>query len=136
MLNNLSVYCYKVGNNLNRVYRTCEAFGVQNLYLVECDAQLSGNLFRAKNRVNIHTATIPDRLGLLALETYYNTPVYALNLLSISSVIIGGETVGLPKKIQAEYCATIPQFGLISGLTVEAALAIVLYEIIRQTSTY
>lgn len=41
-----SVYLYKCGRNLNRAYRTVEFFSVNNLCLVDCDAKLSGNLYK------------------------------------------------------------------------------------------
>jgi tRNA G18 (ribose-2'-O)-methylase SpoU len=128
----VDIYLYKVGRNLNRAYRTCEAFGVKNLYLIDCDAKLSGNLFKSQGLVNVINSQLPYPEGLLSLETYHTTPIENLDLSVITSVIIGGETHGLPKRLDAQYRATIPMFGKISGLTVEATLAIALYEITRQ----
>lgn len=128
----LEVYLYNVGRNLNRAYRTCEAFGVKKLYLINCKGTVENNLFKAKDRIELISINqFPDPDGLLALETFFQSPlkdVVKPNICNINKVIIGGETSGLPRKIQAEYKAVIPTNGLISGLTVEAALSIVLYE--------
>lgn len=129
----IEVYLYKVGRNLNRAYRTCEAFGVEKLYLIDCKGEVEGSLFKATNRIElIHTSEMPEPLGLLALETFFKNPlrqVVLKNKCNINKIIIGGETSGLPRKMDAEYKATIPMSGCVSGLTVEASLAITLYEI-------
>lgn len=127
----LDVYLYQVGRNLNRSYRTCEAFGVQRLFLIDCNPKLSGHLFKASGRVQVfYDATLPDPSGLLALDTFYKMPISDVikqHQLMINKIIIGGETAGLPRSLPAEYKAVIPMNGHISGLTVEAALAIGLY---------
>lgn len=129
----MNVLLYRVGRNLNRAYRTCEAFGVSELNLLECpDAHLAGNLFLAENRVVVRTITEwPYPLHILALETCYRNSLYTLPKRcweNIHTILIGGETAGLPRLVRAQYKVSIPQQGRISGLTVEAALAIGLYE--------
>lgn len=124
----MEVYLYGVGRNLNRAYRTCEAFGVTQLHLIKCNSKLSGNLFKAAGYVNVSVSGFPSSSGLLALETHYTTPLFEVDWSAIKNLIIGGETLGLPKTLSAEYQATIPMLGKISGLTVEASLAIALYE--------
>lgn len=130
------VTLYAVGRNLNRAVRTCEAFGVQTLHLLNCPgAYLGGNLFRASGRVSIMVVDDwPSPVGLCAIETTYALPIYELDWHNIDGLLIGGETSGLPPNIDAEYRTYIPMVGHISGLTVEAALAIALYEWRRQTS--
>ena len=126
----MNVLLYRVGRNLNRAYRTAEAFGVDKILLLECDdAFLQGNLFKAKNRVAIERINRwPPRQGLLALETFYEAPIYQVCWPLINTIVIGGETEGLPKSLDASYKVYIPMHGEVSGLTVEAALAIALYE--------
>lgn len=125
----MKVLLYKVGRNLNRAYRTCEAFGVAELLLKDCpQANLKDNLFAAKGRVAI---TSVDDWGdsLLLLETNYHLPLWRIDWRQINCVVIGGETSGLPRQIPGHHQrATIPIWGKISGLTVEAALGIALYE--------
>ena len=50
------VALYKVGQNLNIAYRTAEFFEVSKLLLCECNAKLTGNLFKSKDNVTIEDA--------------------------------------------------------------------------------
>lgn len=132
----MNVVLYKVGRNLNRAYRTSEAFGVSELMLLECAGVLTGNLFSANDRVHIrHISEWPSPNGLLALETFYQSTIFDVDWSTVNTILIGGETSGLPRITKAQQCATIPMFGNISGLTVEAALAIALHEW-RKNDTY
>jgi tRNA G18 (ribose-2'-O)-methylase SpoU len=126
----MEVYLYKVGRNLNRVYRTCEAFGIRRIYLMECDAELAGNLFRARGRVKVISAGHwPNGASSLALETSCKTPLWEVEWKTVEALLVGGETSGLPlRQVKASQTAFIPMTGKVSGLTVEAALAIALYE--------
>lgn len=131
---NLAVLLYRVGRNLNRAYRTCEAFGIQRLLLLDCrEAHLRDNLFGATGRVDIETISMwPNSQGMLALETWYEEPLWSVNWQRVSLLVLGGETAGLPRSLRAEQKAAIPLRGNISGLTVEAALAIALWEYRRR----
>lgn len=122
-----SVLLYRVGRNLNRAYRTCASFGVGQLSLFRCDATLSGALYSAADKVIVTEVDgWPDRATCLALETFYATPLAAVDWRGVSTIVIGGETDGLPRRVRFGQEATIPAIG--PGLTVEAALAIALYE--------
>ena len=123
------IYLYQVGRNLNRAVRTCEAFGVRDLRLIDCPtAHLAGNLYAAKGQVTISQSGWPAPLGLCALETWGRTPIVDLDWQEVTALLLGGESRGLPRDVRAQFTACIPQWGHISGLTVEAALAIALYE--------
>ncbi|RMG91166.1 MAG: hypothetical protein D6706_18480 [Chloroflexi bacterium] len=126
----MKVLLYRVGRNLNRAYRTAEAFGITEILLLESPAAyLKGNLFQARGRVDLTPIEAwPAAEGLLALETRYCRPLWEVDWARVQIIAIGGETSGLPRKIEAEQKAVIPMQGKISGLTVEAALAIALYE--------
>lgn len=120
------VVLYKVGRNLNRVYRTVEAFGIPELQLIECSGEVRGNLYAAKNKIKIiKNESMPK--NIIAFETNGKKEITEIDFENISSILIGGETVGIPTWFQGEIYK-IPQIGNISGLTVEAALAIILYE--------
>lgn len=124
-----TVYLYKVGRNLNRAYRLCEAFSVKNLVLIDCHAILKGALFKAKGRVKIEEASsFPDMPSVLALETNFKKPISEICFSSISALLLGGESNDLPSS-KLKFCerAVIPTTGKISGLTVESALAIALH---------
>lgn len=131
----MSVWLYRVGRNLNRAYRTCEAFGVRELCLLDCrDATLFGNLFQAFGRVGVQRASDwPDPAGTCALETWGEIPIYDIPWQQTRRLLLGGETDGLPRHMPAQFTAYIPMVGRVSGLTVEAALAIALYEWRRHT---
>ncbi len=129
MENRMKVLLYQVGQNLNRAYRTCEAFGIQELLLMDCkDKYLAGNLFAAKGRVEMRTIE-EWPTNMLILETWAKRPINSLTAAEwagVDHIVIGGESRGLPRKLPGMHC-TIPMHGMISGLTVEAALAIALY---------
>lgn len=84
---------------------------------------------RATGRVQVREVVgWPDPYKTLALETRYDTPVWDVDWSRVETLIIGGETSGLPARVPAAQTAVIPMAGLVSGLTVEAALAIALHE--------
>lgn len=125
----MDVLLYRVSRNLNRAYRTCEAFGVSRLFLLECAGDVRGNLFKSKDEIVMESVRgWPGERGLLALETFFLSPIHRVDWSRVDTIVIGGETSGLPRTIKAEQAATIPMYGKISGLTVEASLAIALYE--------
>jgi tRNA G18 (ribose-2'-O)-methylase SpoU len=122
------VTLYGVGRNLNRAYRTCEAFGVETLHLWNCTGRLKGNLYAAKERVEMQVInSCPCPTTTLALETSYRTPLSSVDWGRVENILIGGETCGVPGG-DWQQRAVIPMWGKVSGLTVEAALAIALYE--------
>ena len=126
----MNVLLYCVGRNLNRAYRTCESFGVERLLLLECSgAHLAGSLYSATGRVAVEmVGEWPGPDGLLALETRYKQPLWRVDWRRVDTIAIGGETAGLPAGLPAEQTATIFTIGHLRALTVEAALAIALYE--------
>lgn len=121
------VILYNVNRNLNRSYRTCEAFGIPEIQLIKCENKIKGNLFKAKNKVKIIESEKIVTNNMIAFETTGKKEITQVNWDNIDTVFIGGETGGIPKNLNCEIYK-IPQIGEISGLTVEAALAIILYE--------
>lgn len=123
----MQVWLVEVGRNLNRAVRTCASFGVHDLRLFRCDTRrVGGNLYSAAGRVRIREESgPPPEEGTLAIETTYKTPLADLDWRVIERIVIGGETHGL-RGVVAEYRATIPCGS--PSLTVEAALAVALYE--------
>ena len=64
----MRVYLYHVGRNLNRSIRLCEAMGVDELCLVECDgAEVRGNLYQAQSLPVVTADEIADDDGTVAL---------------------------------------------------------------------
>jgi hypothetical protein len=62
------------------------------------------------------------------METCHEGAAWDVDWSRVSTVLIGGETDGLARSAPAAQQARIPMRGRVSGLTVEAALAVVLYE--------
>ena len=125
----MNVLLYRVGRNLNRAYRTAEAFGIDKIQLLGCNYLLSGNLFAATDRLEIETVTDwPQPAGLVALETFYQHNIEGVDWSVVTTIVIGGETDGLPRSLDAAQKVQVPMIGRVSGLTVEAALAIALWE--------
>ena len=130
----MKVYLYNVGRNLNRAFRTCFSFGINELILIGNSAdrsiqwELKGHLYAAKDAVKItEQKDLPDLSQTVGLENYYVTPIESICWEGLDSILIGGESTGLPKGISPKIQATIPTINSFC-LTVEASLAIALYE--------
>ncbi|MGD8707072.1 MAG: TrmH family RNA methyltransferase [Nitrosopumilaceae archaeon] len=136
----MRVVLYNVGRNLNRAYRTCFSFGIEKLILVNSQDisikwELKGNLFEAKNKVKIIETNMMPLIDMhtIALENYYKQSIYNITWNNLDTILIGGETKGLPKLISCQK-ATIPTINNFC-LTVEASLAIALSEWRRNVNT-
>lgn len=124
----MNVLLWRVGRNLNRAYRTCAAFGVNQLFLLECAGDLRGNLYSARGQVTLlRIDEWPDLSKAIALETWATQSVEAIEWDGIGLLVLGGESATLPRRIAARDTARI---ATPSGLclTTEAALAVGLYE--------
>lgn len=122
-----AVWLYRVGRNLNRAIRTCEAFNVCRLVLVDCDESfISGRLFGASGRVTIERADSLPGDECLPIETWGDVEIRAVDWAPVRGILIGGETSGLPRRVGRS--ARIDMGGHVSGLTVEAAMAVALHE--------
>lgn len=125
-----------VGRNLNRAYRTAEAFGIQEILLHNCTGIVSGNLFKSKGRVEIKEINgISDLSNAVYFETDGDINIEDFDFTNIEHLVFGGETRSIPKSIEG-IRIKIPTIGMISGLTVEAAIAITLHEINRSAIEY
>lgn len=122
------VALYKVGQNLNIAYRTCEFFGVSKLLLCECNAKLTGNLFKAKDNVQIENIEdMPTGDNVVYFETNGKLTMNDIEWSKIDTICIGGETFDfINKKFKNIPKVKIIGHGKVSGLTVSTALAIAL----------
>ena len=132
----MRVILFNVGRNLNRAYRTCFSFGITKLLFIGKSNDRSiqwekrGNLFLAKDKVKVKYYNSIKDINLnktVAFENYYNKSIYDLDWNNIDSILIGGESTGLPKKLNTKEKVCIPTMNKFC-LTVEASLAIALYE--------
>lgn len=125
-----TVVLYRTGQNLNRAYRTCEFFGVKTMEMCQCSSTMAGNLFGAKGRVDLRIIDhLPRGSNTLWFETNGKVSIDDVDWSGIDTIVLGGETYDLRdpgfKNVPK---VRIPGIGKVSGLTVEAALAIVLNE--------
>jgi len=134
----MKVILYNVGRNLNRAYRTCFSFGVEELILIGkynnmmAESYFKGNLYKAKNKVKIIKLNcLPNLNNTVALENYYSKSIYDVDLTNFDSLLIGGESSDLPKNIEVAEKVIIPTINNLC-LTVEASLAIALSEFNRK----
>lgn len=122
-----------VGKNMNRAIRTCYSFGVYDIYCLKCKGFLKGSLFSAKDKVRLHAIDSLEQFDpakILALELTNTLPsIRKIDTSSIEYIAIGGEAITLRKK-DFPVMARIPTKNKLC-LTVEAALAIALYEVMK-----
>jgi len=132
------VTLYRVGQNLNRAVRLCEAMGVGRMECIECHgAYIGGNLYAATGRVIIEHLTewpILSRrdVALVLSNQQPDLTVSDVKWRDVRRIICGGETDGLPR-LTGPIRVAIPMFGKQREHTVEAALAIALWEWRRDT---
>jgi len=125
------VVLWRVGRNLARAYRTAEAFGVEALELIECTGELRGPLYSSAGRLDVvRLPGWPDLSRAVVLEPHYRTDIRSVDWSDVDRIVLGGESDTLPANLSVPYprrCC-IPTTGMARQLTVEAALAIALYE--------
>jgi hypothetical protein len=133
------VYLYHVGRNLNRSIRLCEAMGVDELCLVECDgAEVRGNMYQAQSLPVVTADEIADEEGTVALVPPRRTHEATLpqfDWRNVRAIAVGGETDGLPRLRHCRRIA-IPMYGEQREHTVEVALSIALWEWRRSAPVY
>lgn len=125
-----SVVLHGVGRNLARAYRLCSSFSIKKLLLHECKEIIKGNLYRATNTVTIETIDhLPEpSSSVLWLDRQGKKNISMVDWLSVYTIVIGGETCGLPIKHKHRQDAVrIHQNDDRTELTVESALAIALF---------
>ena len=118
-----------VGRNLNRIIRACHSFGVQDIYCLNCEIGVKGNLFSATESVKLHEISSLDEMDIdtmLALEVSPSLPnIKDVSAFGICYIAIGGESTTLRKR-DFKNMARISTKNKLC-LTAEAALAIALY---------
>lgn len=125
------VYLYRVGRNLNRATRLCEAMGIARLVLVDCnDAYTKGNLYQARSLPVERETNLPDSSRTVALvppRHLHDATLTECRWRGATGIVVGGETSGLPPAERSQRVA-VPMYGAQVEYTVEAALAIALWE--------
>lgn len=136
-------------HNISAVMRTCDAVGVQELYILNTKiprhkkwgARSSSS---AAKWLTVHQFEDTDQCfdsirsrGLKILTTHLDTqavPLYAVDFTRPLALVFGNEHSGVSEEIRvkADGNFVIPQVGIIQSLNISVACAVTLYEAFRQ----
>lgn len=130
--------------NLGTNLRSCDAFGVDGVYIVGHSVDLYdpetvrasvGSIFAVPViRRESWAAVESSGFKIIGTSSLEGTPISEANLTGPIMLLIGNERLGLSKALK-EAChemVTIPQTGSASSLNVSCATAVLLYERCRQ----
>lgn len=141
-------------HNIAAVMRTCDAVGVQDVYVVNTDKYISnvqekafGSSRSANRWVTVHQFDNMQTCIAVLKEKYqkiYGThlsvdakPLYDLDFTKESvALVFGNEQKGISAEM-LQHCDgnfIIPQVGMIKSLNISVACAVTLYEAFRQKS--
>jgi tRNA (guanosine-2'-O-)-methyltransferase len=136
-------------HNISAVMRTCDAVGVQELFLIHTKMQRHEKFGKqssasAAQWLTIHQfdnleacfAAVRKRFGRI-YATHLgaaSVSLYDLNLTEPTALLLGNEHAGVSQEALL-YCDgnfIIPQVGMVRSLNISVACAVVLYEAYRQ----
>lgn len=135
--------------NVGSIFRTCDAAGVDKLFLAGFtayppDSKLNktalGSIKNAaweynKNPLKIVQDLKLKNIQLLTLESEKQSPsIYKINFFTDTCLIFGNEIQGVSKQLKklSNSIVKIPQFGKKESLNVSVAAGIAIYEFIRK----
>lgn len=137
-------------HNISAVMRTCDAVGVQELYVLQTQLPAVHRRWGEKSSsstskwLTIHSFNDVD-ICMRALRKKYtkiyathlteqSTDLYDMDLTHATAVIFGNEHGGITDAILSHVDGTIiiPQVGVVKSLNISVACAVVLYEAFRQ----
>ena len=135
-------------HNVSAIYRSCDAFGVPEVYLYynEVSFPVLAESSSASARKWVRTVRYNSReelfaalksKGMQVYATSFSTrakPLGTFDFTRPSAVILGNEHSGVSPElaVQADYELYVPMFGMIQSFNVSVAAAIILYEAARQ----
>ncbi len=136
-------------NNISAVMRTCDAVGIQEIYVLNSKTPPVKNWGRRSNAGTAYWLDVfqfEDAESLLTqLKTKYNHiwasvlkpgagNLFNLDLTQNIAFVFGNEKEGISEKLIAASNGsfTIPQAGIIPSLNISVACAVTLYEAYRQ----
>lgn len=141
-------------HNIFAVMRTCDAVGIQNLYILNTRIGRHTKLEHhgkrsssgAKHWLTVHEHDNIQTCMTEVKERYQNvfathlseeaTSLYELDLAAPVALVFGNEVNGLTKECLS-YCTgnfVIPQVGMVQSLNISVACAVSVYEAFRQRS--
>ena len=136
-------------HNVSAIMRTCDAVGVQELFVVNTRIPLHKKYgfksSRSANKwVTVHQfsntaecfAEVKRRYSLILTTRLDDASVslYDMNFLGSIALVFGNEVYGVSDEVQqyADGSFIIPQVGMIESLNISVACAVTLYEAFRQ----
>ncbi len=137
-------------HNASAILRTCDAFGVQDVYIIEKENKFQPNpgvSLGAEKWVNIYTSKDPRKIYLNLKRKKYkivatippdkNYPYKTLPEFKPKekmAIVFGAELEGLSEfwLKKADFYLTIPMYGFVESFNVSVSVAIVLYDLIHK----
>lgn len=137
--------------NIAAVMRTCDAVGVQEIFVLNrIEPRVRNWKFRsgrsAEKWISLRTFSDADACFSAVQESFSNivgatlsgqsTDLYQTSFIEPTALVFGNERHGLSNDI-LQYCTgtvLIPQVGIIKSLNISVACAVCLYEAFRQKS--
>lgn len=139
-------------HNIGAVMRTCDAVGIQEVYVLYTDDRLDEDHFyrfkksasSAKKWLELHYfqdtiacfTAIKEKYDLV-LATHLGADaksIHDLDLTGNVALLFGNEKDGISQEAlgHADMNMVIPQFGMVQSLNISVACAVTLYEALRQ----
>jgi tRNA G18 (ribose-2'-O)-methylase SpoU len=134
----------KPGFNVAKIFRSANAFGVSEVFLVgieSFDVRAAMGAFKHtkhrsfKNYLEAHTVLLAEGYTPFALTPERGILIHEFNLPKKTAFIVGHEEDGLsfdPKDFESMTSLSIAQFGKVQSLNVSVAASIAVYEYLRQ----
>ncbi len=136
-------------HNISAVMRTCDAVGVQDIYILNTKIGLH-EMWSAKSSssaakwLTVHQFTNTQECFAALRKNFFKiyathlgadaVDMYALNFTERCAIIFGNEHSGVSNEVTelADANFIIPQVGIIKSLNISVACAVTLYEAYRQ----
>lgn len=137
-------------HNASAILRTCDAFGIQNVYVIEKENKFQPNRgisLGAEKWLNIFTSKNPEEIYNKLKDQGYkivatvppdkNYPYIELPKFKLKeklALVFGSELEGLSKfwLEKADYYLTIPMYGFVESFNISVSVAIILYDLVQK----
>jgi tRNA (guanosine-2'-O-)-methyltransferase len=136
-------------HNIAAILRTCDAAGVQDIYVIDSEPKLKNTLGWKSSRsatkwMTVHhfnhvkdcIQVLKQRFDLI-LTTHLSSDaisIYETDLTRSVALVFGNEKEGLSKEIMkySDGNIVIPQYGMLQSLNISVACAVTIFEALRQ----
>jgi len=138
-------------HNISAIMRTCDAVGIQELYVLNTKIPMHEKWGFKSSRSAIKWVTAHEYITVkecvTAVRSNYKTvlttrlendavSLYEVDLTGSIALVLGNEQNGISEELSelADGSITIPQVGMLHSLNISVACAVILYEAFRQKS--